>query len=254
MNIKNFLLSVSVGVAVTALLFSFQGLKSLHSPTLSNVEVLKVESASSPSPTPQQSTLTDPQLKQIKSLNLSKGDVVNLAGPIMDAHIAVEISNKSKTQKALYLLINSPGGSVLAGEQIISAMEASSVPVYTICLGICASMAAIISQYGKERYGVDRSVLMFHDAAGGAQGYLPHMTSLINMINRKIEKMDSYISNRAGIPLEQFKADQSKNIWIDAEDAVNKHLLDSLVTLNLDVVQDEVSIMDQHKKLFYLNN
>jgi len=252
MNIKNFILSVSVGVALTTLLFSLRDVQVLQSPSLKD-DVIRVALPPSTQPS---AIPTDPLsgAKVIKKLQLNTDRVVNLSGPIMDSHVAVEISSKSSSEEPLYVLINSPGGSILAGEQILSAIESSKSPVYTVCIGVCASMAAIISQYGKERYGVDRSVLMFHDAAGGVQGYLPHMTSLIEMLNKKIDKMDSFIARRAGLSLDAFKAEQSKNIWIDSEDAVRRNFLDSLVSLNQDIIKQEATPTENRTKQFYLNN
>jgi ATP-dependent Clp protease, protease subunit len=175
--------------------------------------------------------------KSIKYLELLTDQVILLVGEVGSdtTNVASEITKKAKNGKPLYLLIDSPGGSVMDGALIISAMEAVKVPVNTVCMQLCASMAAVIHQYGTKRMMFDRSVLMFHDAAGGVQGYLPHMKAQLAMIDRYVLKADVYIANRSHIQLDDFTNMQSQNIWIDGEDSLGK-FNDELVYV--DVIAD----------------
>ena len=84
----------------------------------------------------------------------------------------------------MYVFIDSPGGSVLSGAQIISAIQAAKGPVNTLCVGICASMAAMIHQFGTNRLVLDRSFLMFHPASGGAEGEVDKMYSRLTTIRQ----------------------------------------------------------------------
>lgn len=136
-----------------------------------------------------------------------------------------------KSKEPIFLLLNSPGGSVLDGALVISAIEASPAPVYTVCLQLCASMAAMIHQYGHKRMMVNRSILMFHDAAGGVQGYMHHMVSRINQMHNYVHKMDSYVSKRAGIDFERYLQEANRELWLDAEDATNLRLNDQIVNV-----------------------
>lgn len=127
--------------------------------------------------------------KQVKYLNLVEDQTVEIYGEINESSeaIAQKITSLAAKGKPIYLLINSPGGSVMDGALIISAIEASKAPVYTICTQLCASMAALIHQYGHTRYMVDRSILMFHPAAGGlmlkiAWGLSLQMVLLISIL------------------------------------------------------------------------
>ena len=148
--------------------------------------------------------------------------------------LAEDIKHLSSESRApIYLLINSPGGSVLDGALIISAIEASPAPVYTVCMQLCASMAAVIHQYGKERLMSDRAILMFHNAAGGTQGYVPQMLSRLNLINRYVNKMNAFIANRAGVNLSDWASRMDNEVWIDAEDATASHLNDKIVNIPL---------------------
>src|SRR5258706_433270 len=69
--------------------------------------------------------------------------------------IAQQILTLGKDAKPMTLVINSPGGSVIDGAEIISAIEAAKGPVNTLCVQICASMAAMIHQYGAQRLMLD---------------------------------------------------------------------------------------------------
>ena len=137
----------------------------------------------------------------------------------------------SKSKDPIFLLINSPGGSVLDGSMVITAIENSPAPVYTVCLQFCASMAAIIHQFGTERYMVNRSSLMFHDASGGVQGTVPQMNSRLTQIMKITGKLSEFIAQRAGIDAEDFKSKLAPEMWLDAEDATLSHFNDKLVSV-----------------------
>lgn len=159
--------------------------------------------------------------------------------------------NETTVNKPILLIIDSPGGAVFPGSKIISAIESSNRPVYTICYGLCASMAAMIHQYGEKRYMVNRSVLMFHNAAGGLQGEVNKMLSQLNFINNFCNKMDMYIANRSGIEFKDFVGLVNSEIWIDAEDSLDKHFSDQTVSVNLENVSKETLLPftnREHKK------
>lgn len=173
--------------------------------------------------------------KVVTNLNLSEEQVVYITDTIDEGaeKIAEEITKKSKKGKPLYLLISSPGGSVMDGALIISAIEASSVPVYTVCKNLCASMAAVIFSYGTERYMVDRSILMFHPAAGGVRGTLEEMQSLLGTITLYVNKMNYYIAQRANLTPEVFQTMWVSQLWMDAETSLQKKFSDKIVNLNV---------------------
>lgn len=172
--------------------------------------------------------------KVIQTLSVNPRRTVTVFGEVnrateQAAHAITALSKESK--EPILLLIDSPGGSVFSGEKVVSAIEASKADVYTVCIGLCASMAAIIHQYGTKRYATDRSVLMFHDASALIGGRVSEMLSLLNLIKRKLEKTNRYIANRAKMPYAEFVTLGANNFWIDSEDAMDKHLVDGLVVL-----------------------
>jgi ATP-dependent Clp protease protease subunit len=169
----------------------------------------------------------------IKTLDLTDANVVLVYGPIMGNgnEIAEHIKTASQKQEPVYVLIDSPGGSVLTGGAIVSAIEASSVPVYTVCLQLCASMGAMIHQYGTKRYTASRSILMFHDASGGFFGPFQQVASQMNMIARFVNKMFANAAKRSGQNYKDFVSKIGSEVWVDGEDAVTLKYSDSVVNV-----------------------
>lgn len=175
--------------------------------------------------------------KQIRTLTLKAKDTITLfeqVGGRNSEKIAYQIRemNASPSKDPIILLLDSPGGSVIAGSKIISAIEASKRPVYTVCVTLCASMAAMIHSYGHKRMNVDRSILMYHNATGGVQGEVPNMLSLLHTLDRYIKKMDKNVIARSKLNERQYYDLVLVDFWVDAEDALEKGLTDELVSLN----------------------
>lgn len=168
---------------------------------------------------------------RLLKLNPNRTIIINEVISIFSERIADQILEMGDSPEPIVLVIDSPGGNVFSGEKIISAMESVTSEIYTVCDGLCASMAAIIHQYGTKRFATDRSVLMFHDAAGGLRGRLSEMESMLKMVKRKIEKANHYIANRSKVPYEELVRLESSNYWIDSEDALERGFVDSLVRL-----------------------
>lgn len=142
--------------------------------------------------------------------------------------------------KRIFLVITSPGGSVVAGGRLIAYMDAVPMQIDTVCETFCASMAAHIHQAGKNRYMVDRSLLMFHRASGAVQGTLEQMDSEISMYRDYVNRLDQNAATKAGIPFEQFKEIMGRDLWIDGQSALNMGLTDKLVFLAYDVADTTV--------------
>lgn len=189
----------------------------------------------------------------IKTLDLSDANFVLIYGPIMQNgnDIADHIKKASQRGEDLYVLIDSPGGSVITGGAIVSAIEASPVPVYTVCLQLCASMGAMIHQYGTKRYTVNRSLLMFHDAAGGFVGPFQQVASQMNMINRFVNKMFANTAKRSGQNYKDLVSRIGAEIWVDGEDAVTQKYSDGIVN----VIYDESKAVNApSQEIIFLKN
>lgn len=148
-----------------------------------------------------------------------------------------------KNTDRIYLLITSPGGSVLSGAMVVETVQGSKIPVDTVCVGMCASMGAQIHAVGVRRYMTNKSVLMYHPASGGVQGDFNNMGSRLAFYKRYVTKMDMYIAERAGIPYEEFKSRVRDELWIDAQDATFDGFNDNVVYLD-DKRSPKLSIFD----------
>ena len=243
--VKKLLMSIIVGVGISTLLGAIiliNNITKLLNNTPVTTSTQNLDTSMLPDPAEQnesEKTKIDVNETGIPTINLSKGNFVVLYGPIYENGNQVAEAIKQATMNRgplsgnnpVYLLIDSPGGSVITGGAIISAMEASPVPVHTVCLQLCASMGAMIHQYGAKRYSVNRSLLMFHDASGGFQGPFQQVMSRMNMINRYVNKMFANVAKRTGQSYKDFMVKIGPEIWIDGEDAVAQHYSDSLVNV-----------------------
>lgn len=201
-------------------------------PSTGNVQVDTVSV-----PASVQSVIPSVSKKHVEHLTLTSENTVFLVGEVNENAqvLAQEINHRSASGSGpLYLYINSPGGSVLDGVQVVSAIQASKRPVVTICSSICASMAAIIFSIGTKRYMVDRSLLMFHEAAGGVQGQFNQMQSRLGVFSRLVDKLDYEIATRAGMEPALFKSKMGSELWLDGEDAVAQGFAEGLVNVQLD--------------------
>lgn len=210
------------------------GVNSVHSrfetPPQTVVEVIKEAQ-------PNQTMTQD--LKQIvKTTRIitSADNVIALFGPVDEsssAHVIAELDKRMGQTKDIYLLIDSPGGSVFAGTQVIDAIEGNTNRIHTVCVSLCASMAAQIFEIGHTRLMFKRAMVMFHPAAGGVQGELENMESRLKMIRTVIDKLDLAVSKRAGIELEKFKLMLRSELWLDGEDAAHLRFADGIVYLTI---------------------
>ena len=176
------------------------------------------------------------QSKVVKTVQVDPKRTVKIDFPIgyfepLDTDVKNQLIEFGKSKEPIFVLLNSPGGSVDVGNEIVSLMQAADGPVYTICLSLCASMAAVILEHGTKRFALDRSTIMFHDASGGARGSLGEMNSLLQFYRRGVEKTNRYIAERSSMKYETFMELQKDNLWIDAEDAKTLNLIDDLVRL-----------------------
>ena len=168
----------------------------------------------------------------LKELDLSGTRQVYIYGVIDEVSappVAQQILELGKDSAPINILINSPGGSVLDGASIISAMQAAKGPVNTVCVQICASMAAMIHSYGTKRLMIDRSLVMFHPATGGVEGEVDKMYSRLGTLKDYIAEMELNASSRAGMSYSDYKAHSGVEMWLPARKAVATGFADEVV-------------------------
>lgn len=121
--------------------------------------------------------------------------------------------------KKLIIDIDSPGGNVLAGNQILSLIESSGLPVVTVCTGTCASMGLTIFMSGDNRYVTNHGILMAHPMAGGTNGDIYQVRSQSRLMDRLAYRLDQYVASRAGLTLPQYLELARGEYYADNEQA-----------------------------------
>ncbi|MCI6156656.1 MAG: ATP-dependent Clp endopeptidase proteolytic subunit ClpP [Peptoniphilaceae bacterium] len=134
--------------------------------------------------------------------------------------------------KDIQLYINSPGGEVTAGLAIFDTMNYIKSDVSTICIGMAASMGAVLLGAGKKgkRFALPNAEIMIHQVLGGVQG----QASDIEIETRKILQMkktlNQILADSTDKKLEQVEKDTDRNYWLTSEEAKEYGLIDQVIT------------------------
>lgn len=175
--------------------------------------------------------------KKVVLLNIPASRTLYLNSEVTAEAVQLIVQELQKlneeSRSPIYLLLDSPGGSVFDGNLLITYIETSKAPIYTVVFGLCASMCAHIHQHGKTRYMVDRSILMFHPASGGVRGQLPDMLSLLTFVKLETDKLDAYDADRARINREKFQTMVRNQLWLAADEAKKLNLVDEIVSVSM---------------------
>lgn len=132
--------------------------------------------------------------------------------------------------KDIFMYINSPGGSVTAGMAIYDTMQYIKCDVSTICIGMAASMAAVILSSGTKgkRICLPHSEVMIHQPLGGAQGQASDIEIHANHIHKTRETLNKILADNTGKTLEVISKDTDRDNFLDAKQAVKYGLVDKI--------------------------
>ena len=162
--------------------------------------------------------------------------IVFLAGPVTDLNANLVIAQMlylaSKDQKRdIKLYINSPGGSVTAGLAIYDTMQYLKCPVSTICIGLTASMAAVILAAGTKgkRFSLPNAEILLHQVAGGMQGQAADIEITAKQIMKMKEKLNEILSLHTGQPLDKVEKDTDRDFYLTAGEAKKYGLIDEVI-------------------------
>ena len=162
--------------------------------------------------------------------------IIFLAGPVTDMNANVVIAQMlylaSKDPKRdIKLYINSPGGSVTAGLAIYDTMQYLKCPVSTICIGLTASMAAVILAAGTKgkRFSLPNAEILLHQVAGGMQGQAADIEITAKQIMHMKEKLNKILSLHTGQPIGKMEKDTDRDFYLTAEEAKKYGLIDEVI-------------------------
>jgi len=135
----------------------------------------------------------------------------------------------------IFLYINSPGGSVSAGLAIYDTIQYIKAPVTTICVGMAASMGAILMASGAKgkRFALPHARIMIHQPHGGATGQASDIEIQANEIIRLREVLNGILSRHTGRKLDDIMMDTDRDRYMSAEEALKYGLIDKIVESSL---------------------
>lgn len=133
--------------------------------------------------------------------------------------------------KDINLYINTPGGSVSAGLAIYDTMQYVKCDVATICIGLAASMGAILLAGGTKgkRTALPNSRIMIHQPWGGFQGTASDISIQAEEILKIKRKLNEILSYHTGKDIEQIEKDTDRDRYFSAEDAKEYGLIDNVL-------------------------
>jgi ATP-dependent Clp protease protease subunit len=167
---------------------------------------------------------------------LLKDRIIFLTTPIDDQVAGLIVAQMlfletQDPEKEIYFYINSPGGYVTAGLAIYDTMQYIKPPVVTVCVGMAASMAAVLLAGGHKgkRLILPHARVMIHQPWGGVQGQATDIEIEAKEIGRLKKMLNNILANHTGQPLEKVEKDTERNFYMSAEEAVEYGIVDKIV-------------------------
>lgn len=166
---------------------------------------------------------------------LMKERIILLSEEIDDTSSSVIIAQllylSSLSKDPIKMYINSPGGSVYAGLAIYDTMQMIECEVHTLCMGIAASMAAILLAGGSNgnRSALTHSEVMIHQPLGGINGSASDMEIAANHIIRTKRKLNMILAKHTGMSLDKITLDCDRDFYMDAYEALEYNIIDKVL-------------------------
>jgi len=167
---------------------------------------------------------------------LLKERIIFLAGPVNDILANSVIAQmlflaSQNPNKDIQLYINTPGGSISAGLAIYDTMQYIKCDVSTVCIGLGASMGAVLLAAGKKgkRFTLPNAEILLHQVAGGVTGEAAEIEITAKQILKIKDKMNKILALHTGQPLEKIEKDTDRDFYLSAEEAKEYGLIDEVI-------------------------
>ncbi len=168
---------------------------------------------------------------------LLKDRIIILGSPINDVVASIIVAQllfleSEDPEKDINLYINSPGGVVSSGLAIYDTMQHIKCDVATTCMGMAASMGAVLLTAGTagKRSCLPNARVMIHQPLGGVQGQASDIEIEAREILRTKKQLSQIIADHAGKTLEDIVNDSDRNNWMTAEEAKKYGLVDNVIS------------------------
>ncbi len=179
---------------------------------------------------------------------LLKDRIVFIGTPIDDQVANIVIAQllflqMQDPQKDLNLYINSPGGSVSAGLAIYDTIQFLTCNVNTYCIGIAASMGAVLLAAGSpgKRFALPNSDIMIHQVSGGAQGTASDVERTVEYMYRLKQRLNRILAKHTGKTEEQIEKDADRDYYMTAEEACDYGIVDKVMENKQELSKDKAS-------------
>lgn len=168
---------------------------------------------------------------------LLKERIIFLGGPI-DSDVANLVVAQllflasEDPKKDISFYINSPGGHVSAGLAILDTMNHIQPNVSTVCVGMAASMAAVLLSAGQKgkRYVLPNAEVMIHQPSGGAEGMAADIEITAKQILKLRERLNKILAKNTGQKVEKIAADVDRDFFLTSDEAVKYGIVDKVLT------------------------
>lgn len=167
---------------------------------------------------------------------LLKDRIVFLGGPIVDQVASSVIAQllfleHEDPKKDIKLYINSPGGVVTAGLAIYDTIQHIKPDVSTICVGMAASMGAVLLMAGKKgkRFALPNSEILLHQVLGGAEGQAVEVEIAARQILKIKDKLNQIIAKHTGQPMSKIEKDTDRDFYLSAQGAKEYGVVDEII-------------------------
>lgn len=168
---------------------------------------------------------------------LLKENIIFLGGPIDDGVANTIIAQllflqAEDPKKDITLYVNSPGGHVTAGLAIIDTMNNIKNDVSTVCVGIAASMGAVILSAGKKgkRFALPNSEVMIHQPLGGVEGQAADIEISAKHILKMRDVLNKMLAKNTGQTLSKIEKDVDRDFFMSAEESKKYGLVDKVLS------------------------
>jgi ATP-dependent Clp protease protease subunit len=168
---------------------------------------------------------------------LLKDRIIFLGEPISDHVANIVIAqflflDAEYKDKDIKFYINSPGGSVTAGLAIYDTIQYIKCDVSTICIGMAASMAALLLAAGAKgkRFALPNSEMMIHQVMGGAEGQASDIKIRAEHILKIRDRLNDILAKHTGQKIAKIEKDTDRDRFMSAEEAKTYGLIDKIIT------------------------
>jgi ATP-dependent Clp protease, protease subunit len=179
---------------------------------------------------------------------LLKDRIIFLGGGVDDSTANVIIAQllflaNEDSKSDIYFYINSPGGSITAGLAIYDTMKFLRCDVATYCIGQAASMGAVLFAGGtaKKRFVLPNSRVLLHQPliSGIMEGTATDLQIEAKEILRLRQRLYEILSSHTGKDAEKIEKDCDRNLWLEAQEAIDYGLADEILLKAPELVKDK---------------